>query len=154
MWLLLFSFLSGLLVGLFLRRCISWLRDDSCAVKPSRSYLLVEAITGTFFAIASWRFGFPLTIPIWLLVSLLILTTFIDIESFIIPDVVTKPGILAGLAASLLFPELHSTSSRLVAGGLSILGAVAGGGVLFIIGELGKLAFGRYKVIHPRSVRF
>ena len=93
MWLLLFSFFGGLVVGLFLRRCISWLRDDSWAVKPSRSYLLVEAITGTFFAIAGWRFGFPLTIPIWLLGSLLILTTFIDIESFIIPDVVPSLGL-------------------------------------------------------------
>lgn len=154
MWLLLFSFLSGLLIGLFLRRCTSWFRDDGSAVKPSRSYLLVEAITGTFFAIAGWRFGFPLTIPIWLLGSLLILTTFIDIESFIIPDVVSKPGILAGLAASLLFPELHSTSSRLVAGGLSIAGALVGGGLLFVIGELGKLAFGRYKVVLPTAARF
>src|SRR5260370_35286009 len=112
MWLLLFSFLSGLLIGLFLRRCISWLRVDSWAVKPSRSYPLVEAITGTFFAIAGWRFGFPLTIPIWLLGSLLILTTFLDIESFIIPDVVTKPGIVAGLSSCLFVPELHPTSTR------------------------------------------
>jgi leader peptidase (prepilin peptidase)/N-methyltransferase len=56
--------------------------------------------------------------------------------------------------ASLLFPELHDTSSRLAAGGLSISGAVVGGGLLFVISELGKLAFGRYKVILPTPAPF
>ncbi len=188
--LLVFSLLTGVVVGSFLGRCIYWLPREGAPVKQAWSYCpcqrsaawryqipilswlwlrghchvcgerislhypLVEAITGAFFAIACWRFGFPLTVPFWVFGSLLILTTFIDIEFFLIPDVLTKPAIVAGLVSSLLFPELQSTSVRLVAGGPSILGAVAGGGVLFIIGELGKLAFGRYKVIHPRSVRF
>ncbi len=86
--------------------------------------------------------------------SLLILTTFIDIEFFLIPDILTKPGIVVGLAASLLFPELQGTSSRLMAGGLSIAGALIGGGLLFLVSELGKLAFGRYKVILPTASPF
>jgi prepilin signal peptidase PulO-like enzyme (type II secretory pathway) len=56
--------------------------------------------------------------------------------------------------ASLLFPQLHDTSSRLAAGGLSIAGAFIGGGLLFVISELGKLAFGRYKVILPVPTPF
>jgi leader peptidase (prepilin peptidase)/N-methyltransferase len=86
-------------------------------------------------------------IAIWVFGSLLILTTFIDIEFFLIPDILSKPGIAAGIAASLLFPELQGTSSRLLAGGLSIGGALIGGGLLYLVSELGKLAFGRYKVI-------
>ena len=126
-----------------------WLRGrcHECGERISPRYFVVEAITALFFTVAFWRFGFPLVIPIWVLGSLLILTTFIDIEFFLIPDILSKPGIAAGIAASLLFPELQGTSSRLLAGGLSIAGALIGGGLLYLVSELGKLAFGRYKVI-------
>jgi leader peptidase (prepilin peptidase)/N-methyltransferase len=126
-----------------------WLRGrcHECGERISPRYFLVEAITAAFFTAAFFRFGFPLMIPIWVFGSLLILTTFIDIEFFLIPDILSKPGIAAGIAASLLFPELQGTSSRLLAGGLSIGGALIGGGLLYLVSELGKLAFGRYKVI-------
>jgi leader peptidase (prepilin peptidase) / N-methyltransferase len=137
---------------------LSWLwlrgRCHECGQPISAHYPLVEAITGAFFATASWRFGFPLMIPVWIFGAVLIVTTFIDIEFFLIPDVVSKPAIVAGIASSLLFPELHATSSRLIAAGLSIMGALIGGGLLFLIGELGKLAFGRYKVVLPEPVPF
>jgi leader peptidase (prepilin peptidase)/N-methyltransferase len=130
---------------------LSWLwlrgRCHECGERISLRYPVVEAITGIFFAMAGWRFGFPLMIPIWVLGSLLILTTFIDLEFFLIPDILSKPGIVCGIVASVLFPQLHDTFSRLVAGGLSIVGALIGGSLLFVISELGKLAFGRYKVI-------
>ncbi len=133
-----------------------WLRGrcHECGERISPRYFLVEAITALFFIIAFCRFGFPLVIPIWIFGSLLILATFIDIEFFLIPDLLSKPGIVIGIGCSLLFPELHATSSRLVAGGSSIAGALMGGGVLFLIGELGKLAFGRYKVILSAPARF
>jgi leader peptidase (prepilin peptidase)/N-methyltransferase len=133
-----------------------WLRGrcHKCGARIDPRYPLIEALTGIFFGLAFWRFGFPLVIPIWIFGSLLILITFIDIEFFIIPDLLSKPGILLGVASSLFFPELHSTSSRLVAGGNSVAGALFGGGLLFVISELGKLAFGRYKVVLPNPVRF
>ena len=126
-----------------------WLRGrcHECGERISPRYFLVEAITAAFFTVAFFRFGFPLMIPIWVFGSLLILTTFIDIEFFLIPDILSKPGIGGGIAASLLFPELQGTSSRLLAGGLSIGGTLIGGGLLYLVSELGKLAFGRYKVI-------
>ena len=137
---------------------LSWLwlrgRCHECGQPISAHYPLVEAITGAFFAAASWRFGFPLMIPVWIFGAALIVTTFIDIEFFLIPDVVSKPAIVAGIASSLFFPELHATPSPLVAAGLSIAGALIGGGLLFLIGELGKLAFGRYKVVLPDPVLF
>lgn len=133
-----------------------WLRGrcHECGERISPRYPLVETITGIFFAAACWRFGFPPMIPIWVFGSLLILTTFIDVEFFLIPDILSKPGIVVGLAASLLFPELQGTSSRLIAVGLSIAGALIGGGLLFLVSELGKLAFGRYKVILPTATPF
>jgi leader peptidase (prepilin peptidase) / N-methyltransferase len=133
-----------------------WLRGrcHECGARIDPRYPLIEALTGVFFGLAVWRFGFPLAIPICIFGSLLILITFIDIEFFLIPDLLSKPGILLGVAVSLFFPELHSTSSRLVAGGKSVAGALVGGGILFLISELGKLAFGRYKVVFPDPVRF
>ena len=133
-----------------------WLRGrcHECGERISPRYFLVEAITAAFFTAAFFRFGFPLMIPIWVFGSLLILTTFIDIEFFLIPDILSKPGIAAGIAASLLFPELQGTSSRLLAGGLSTGGALIGGGLLYLVSELGKLAFGRYKVILPSPSPF
>ena len=137
---------------------LSWLwlrgRCPACGERISAHYPLAEVITGLFFALAYWRFGFPVAIPIWLLGSVLVLTTFIDIEHFLIPDVVSKPAIVAGVLSSLLVPELHGTTSRLLAVGLSILGTLVGGGLLFLIGELGKLLFGRYKVTLPAPVPF
>jgi leader peptidase (prepilin peptidase)/N-methyltransferase len=137
---------------------LSWLwlrgRCHKCGERIRVHYPLVEAITGIFFAMACWKFGFPLMIPIWVLGSLLILTTFIDIEFFLIPDILSKPGIVCGVVASVIFPQLHDTASRLAAAGLSIMGALIGGGLLFLISELGKLAFGRYKVILPAPARF
>src|ERR1700746_496813 len=102
-----------------------WLRGrcHECGERISLHYPLVLAITRIFFATACWKFGYPLMIPIWVLGSLLILTTFIDIEFLLIPDILSKPGIACGIVASLLFPELQDTSSRLVAGSLSIAGA-------------------------------
>jgi leader peptidase (prepilin peptidase) / N-methyltransferase len=133
-----------------------WLRGrcHECGEPISPRYPLIETITGVFFAFACWKFGLPLMIPIWVFGSLLILTTFIDIEFFLIPDILSKPGIVCGIAASLLFPELQGTSSRWMAVGLSIAGALIGGGLLFLISELGKLAFGRYKVILPTPTPF
>jgi leader peptidase (prepilin peptidase) / N-methyltransferase len=137
---------------------LSWLwlrgRCPACGERISSHYPLAEAITGVFFALAYWRFGFPMAIPIWLLGSVLVLATFIDIQHFLIPDVVSKPAIVAGVLASLLVPELHGTTSPWLAFGLSILGALVGGGLLFLIGELGKLVFGRYKVTLPAPVPF
>ena len=133
-----------------------WLRDShhECGDRIHARHPIVEVVTGAFFMIAFWRFGFPLVVPIWILGSVLILTTFIDIEFFVIPDVLSKPAIVAGIVSSLIFPELQATSSRLVAGGLSVVGVLVGGGILFVVGELGKRGFGRYKVVLPTLARF
>jgi leader peptidase (prepilin peptidase)/N-methyltransferase len=136
---------------------LSWfLRRHSreCGERIHSGHPAVEIVTAVFFALAFWRFGLPLAIPIWILGSVLIMTTFIDIEFFLIPDLLSKPAIVAGVLASLSFPQLQETSSRLAAVGLSIAGALLGGGILFVVGELGKIAFGRYKVILPAPARF
>ncbi|HNX67980.1 MAG TPA: prepilin peptidase [Candidatus Omnitrophota bacterium] len=73
--------------------------------------------------------------------STLIVTIVADFETGLIPDAITVPGMVAGLAFSVIgfgnFPETF-WAWRLLESGLGLL---AGGGVLFLTGWIGKLAF-------------
>jgi leader peptidase (prepilin peptidase)/N-methyltransferase len=137
---------------------VSWLwrrgRCAKCGQPISLRYPIVEVLTALLFAGATLRFKFPLLLAIWLFVSVLIVATFIDLEFYLLPDVLTKGGIVAGLVASVLFPELHQAGTRLVAAGVSLAGILAGAAVLFLVSKLGKLVFGRYQVILPAPTRF
>jgi len=126
---------------------ISWIllrgKCSACGARISPRYLVVEVLTAAVFAALWIRFGLPLAPVYWVFLALLITATFIDIEHFIIPDVITYGGTVAGIALCALVPTLMDTDSRLVAAGLSFGGAVLGYGLLWLIVELGKIAFGR-----------
>ena len=137
---------------------LSWLmlggRCPDCKERISARYPIVEALTGSLFFLAAWQFRFPVALSFWVLFSLLILATFIDLEFLIIPDLVSKSGILTGVLCSVLTPELQQTTSRPLAAILSLAGALTGGGVLLLVGEAGKLLFGRYKINLKAPTRF
>jgi len=137
---------------------ISWLalrgKCSGCGSKISVRYFLVELLTALVF-LAVWRlYGLPLAPVYWLFVSLLIAATFIDIEHFIIPDEITWGGTAAGILLSAALPALMQTSSRLEALGLSVAGAALGYGLLWLIVELGKLAFGKKRHAFPEPEPF
>jgi leader peptidase (prepilin peptidase)/N-methyltransferase len=137
---------------------LSWLllrgRCSRCHVRISPRYVIVEMVTATLFATASFLIPFPTFLSLWVILSILVVITFIDLEFFIIPDIMSKGGIVAGLLLSLLTPGLHKTTSPLVSVLLSLAGALAGALILFLISEFGKLAFGRYKVTLEAPARF
>ncbi len=85
-----------LLTYLFLRgRCFF------CHKSISLQYPLVEAFTGLLFGIAALRFGLsPALVGAWLLISLLVPITFIDLEHQIIPDRFSLMGIVLGLSGA------------------------------------------------------
>lgn len=114
----------------------------------------METITAMLFATAAFLVPFPTLLSVWVFLSILVVATFVDLEFMIIPDAVSKGGIAAGLALSLLTPGLHKTSSPLLAIGLSLLGAFLGAAILYLVSELGKLAFGRYKLNWSTPARF
>ena len=128
---------------------VSWLflrgRCAGCGLKIPFRYLLVEVVTATLFYYAWTRFGMPLAPVYWLFLAIMVCATFIDIEHFIIPDILTWGGATAGLVLSLLVPSMMETDSRWQALLWSLLGAVLGFGILWLIVEGGKLAFGRKK---------
>lgn len=129
---------------------LSWLmlrgRCAACKEPISARYPMVEALTALLFVLAAWQFGFPVALSFWVLSALLILATFIDLEFLIIPDLISKTGIVSGLLFSALTPELQHTTSRPLAAVLSLAGALTGGGILYLVSEVGKLLFGRYKI--------
>jgi leader peptidase (prepilin peptidase) / N-methyltransferase len=130
---------------------LSWFllggRCAHCHERISPRYVVVETLTAMLFATAAFLVPFPTLLSVWAILSILVVATFVDLEFMIIPDSVSKSGIAAGLVLSLLTPGLHKTSAPLTALGSSLAGATLGAAILYLIGELGKLAFGRYKLI-------
>ncbi len=140
---------------------ISWLtlrgRCASCGAKISFRYFGVELLTGLLFLAVWWRVwmhpraewqgqGWVLALPYWILVALLVVATFIDFEHFIIPDEVTIGGTVAGVLLSFAMPLLHSQSSNLAGALWSLAGAAVGFAALWIVVQLGKLAFGKKRL--------
>jgi leader peptidase (prepilin peptidase) / N-methyltransferase len=126
---------------------VSWLwlggRCSGCRGRISVRYPLVEALTALLF-LAAWSLhGLPLAPVYWVLLSLLVAATFVDIEHFIIPDTITWGGVAAGVVLSAAVPSMMGTASPVAAGLLSLGGAALGFGLLWMIVEGGKLAFGK-----------
>ena len=92
-----------------------WLRGRcrSCRTPISWRYPVVELATGTLLALVHHRLG--LTLPAaeaGVLVLLLVPLAFIDLDHHLLPDVLTLPGIVLGLAGAaaegwLLQPSGH-----------------------------------------------
>src|SRR5947208_15631423 len=72
---------------------LSWLflrgRCASCGSRIAFRYLAVELISALLFLAVWLAFPWEIALTYWILVSLLIVATFIDFEHFIIPDEVT-----------------------------------------------------------------
>jgi leader peptidase (prepilin peptidase) / N-methyltransferase len=126
-----------------------------CSGRISPRYALVETLTGVLFFLIWLKYSPDLStmlrpmhivpateisvIPVlWLLVSGLVLGTFVDFEHLIIPDRVTLGGIIAGLTISGLLPELHGEKTAIRGLLWSSLGALAGWGMLWFIAIAGK----------------
>ena len=132
-------------------------RCANCRAPISVRYFLVELLTGAAFLGCWLAYGHknPVVALIYCLVLAgFIAATFIDFEHFIIPDEITIGGIVVGFLISALVPSLHQASSRASSLQESLLGIIAGAGVIYGILRLGKLLFGRQVVLplqEPRS---
>lgn len=132
----------------------SWLllrgKCANCHAPIAFRYFGVELLTALLFLAAwlkCWNAGqFELAFPLWILLGLMIVGTFIDFEHFIIPNEITWGGVAAGMVLSLIFPEMMKTDSHLM--GLVWSGAAAAAGylTLWVVVELGKKAFGKKRI--------
>jgi leader peptidase (prepilin peptidase)/N-methyltransferase len=121
----------------------------ACRNPISWQYPLVEGLTALVFWLTwhKWGLGWSMLIG-WVFFSALIVLVFIDLFERILPNVITLPGILAGIIASLLVP-VHDGSGEFLlrlAGWLtaplwlqslldSLVGAVVCGGFLWGVAE-------------------
>jgi leader peptidase (prepilin peptidase)/N-methyltransferase len=153
-----------------------WLRGQCahCKKEISMRYFLVEALTGTVFALCWVAFGhpFPAVAGVYcVLLAGLIAATFIDFEHFIIPDEITLGGMVAGLLLAFFVPQSHLSFSffqrawtlpffqpmRTPGQAMrdSVVGMVVGAGVVYGIVRLGKYLFGNLSVaLPPGSIIF
>ena len=107
---------------------LSWLwlggRCRHCTAPISRRYPLLELLMGASWAGLAWHLGpTPQLLMALVLVSLLWVLTLIDLETGLLPDVLTLPGIVIGLGFS-------AWTGDAVA---SLIGAVAGYGVFWLV---------------------
>jgi leader peptidase (prepilin peptidase) / N-methyltransferase len=135
-----------------------WLRGKcaSCGAPISPRYILVEILTGVVFLAIWLKFGLPLAPAYLIFAALLIVATFIDFEHYIIPDEITLGGAAAGLVLGTVLPGLMGVTIWWQ-GFLWSLGAAAlGYGLLWLVVEGGKLAFGRKRIEseQPEPFRF
>jgi leader peptidase (prepilin peptidase)/N-methyltransferase len=129
---------------------VSWLalggRCAGCKASISVQYPVVELTTGLLFAAGAWLYGPTLLLVARLLFACAMVVLFmIDLQHRILPNVITLPGIVVGLAFSLVLPPGVRDA---------LIGAVACSLMLFGVGELvsrvlGKdaLGFGDVKMI-------
>jgi leader peptidase (prepilin peptidase)/N-methyltransferase len=123
-------------------------RCAHCRAPITVRYFIVELLTGSLFAL-SWlcvgNSSLTLALIYCLVIGALIVSSFIDLEHFLIPDSITLGGIGVGFVLSFFFPQIHWTDSLKLSMQESFLGILVGGGILYAISRLGKLAFGRYR---------
>jgi leader peptidase (prepilin peptidase)/N-methyltransferase len=113
-------------------------------------YPLVELLMAALYLWSWGRFGLPEAPVFWIFFSLLIAATCIDFDHLIIPDEITKGGLVAGLLCSLLLPGGLGAVVWWQGLLLSLLGASVGFFLLWGVVELGKVAFGR-RSIRPEA---
>ena len=104
----------------------------SCSVRISPRYFVVELLTALLALALYDRFGFGFSFFVsFVFVGALIVISFIDLDVRIVPDVISLPGIVVGLALSVAGYFLISGESAVVPSPVSsLLGILAGGGFL------------------------
>lgn len=110
-------------------------RCRKCGTKISVMYPLVELLTGLMFIFAFIKFGLTFEfLSAIILITCLMITTFIDLEHQIIPDKVVLPSLAAGLVLNIIFHREDFYNY--------LLGFILGGGIIFLIVVLSRGGMG------------
>lgn len=109
-------------------------RCRDCGTRIPLRYPVVEILAGLIPVLIFAMYGAGAELAVyWPVSCALLVITFVDLDLQIIPDKITLPGLVAGLVVS---PATGLTTLP-----ESLIGAVVGGGVLYLIGLLGAMAF-------------
>lgn len=108
----------------------------NCKTRISPRYPIVELIAGALAGYAVWRFGATLAgVSALLFVFAMISLTFIDLDTFYLPDDITLPLLWSGLLFNLVNTHTDLTSA--------VIGAAGGYLALWSVYWLFKLATGK-----------
>ncbi len=117
-------------------------RCRHCSGPISLRYPFVELFSAFIWVLSYKLWGLSAEMFIYILFfSLLFIATLVDIEHRIIPDEVSVGGTLLGLLLSFIFPYLHGQTSHLYGLLWSFIGALTGGGFIFLVGVIGEFIF-------------
>jgi len=139
---------------------LSWLvlrgKCRNCKSAISPRYPAVELLTAIIFTVVFWQIGFNAFLPVALIfVASIVSLIFIDAENMILPNVITYPLLVFALFVRVLFPlflenayftdlniyplnRMEDYPLWLVSLIGAILGALVGGGSLWLVGEIWK----------------
>lgn len=111
-------------------------RCAQCGWRIPLRYPLVELVTGGVSAVVAWHFGAGAAgVGALLLTWSLIALTFIDLDTQLLPDVITLPFLWLGLAFNLSATFASLTDA--------VLGAMLGYGLLWSVFQLFRLITGK-----------
>ena len=137
---------------------LSWLalrgRCRNCKEPISARYPAVEALMAVLFVLLVWRWS-PLdygwaVLPLLIVVAMLTMAAIIDIDHFILPDVLTFGALAVALAGSFLTGE----AADLPGPAAALAGALTGAGVLVLINRVGALVLRRFADTKERLFPF
>ena len=131
----------------------------SCKAGIAWRYPAIELLTGLLFVLTYWQMGWTVLLPVALIfVAAMIALVFIDADYMILPNVITYPLFVLAIAIRLIYPiafgytfsdaqyfpitSLHGQPAWLVSLAGALLGALIGGGSLWLVGALWKLLRG------------
>ncbi|HVF29446.1 MAG TPA: prepilin peptidase [Pyrinomonadaceae bacterium] len=139
---------------------LSWLilggKCRGCKAAISIRYPAVEFLTGVLFVLVFWDTGMSPMLPVYLaFVAATVALIFIDAEHMILPNVITYPMLVIALAVRIVFPLVFAQNyftdtqyfpltllsgqpAWMVSLAGAILGALVGGGSLWLVGALWK----------------
>jgi leader peptidase (prepilin peptidase)/N-methyltransferase len=101
-------------------------RCRHCAVRISWRYPIVEVVTAALFVGAYLKFGVGIDlVAACLLLAALVALTAIDLDHQLLPDAITLPGILTGVAANVASPNGSLIDS--------LIGIAVGSGIFLVI---------------------
>ena len=110
---------------------VSWLvlrgRCRTCGERISAMYPVVEIVTGALFVAGYLIYGWtPLLAARLAFACAMVVLFAIDLRHHLLPNIITLPGIVIGFILSFFLPPGWQAS---------LIGLIAGGGVLFAIAE-------------------
>ena len=111
---------------------VSWVvlggRCRTCKNPVSWMYPAVEIVTALVFVVTYLTYGLTLLSLVRVIFGCALIVLFVtDLQHKILPNVITLPGIVIGVACSLFLPPGWVSS---------LIGVLVGGGVLFAIAEV------------------